>query len=80
MLAEIKTTREEMRTSREHLKEEMLAKIPQHCTETNYPPYEDTASHKKYYITGRNLQSLVPECFRYLQCDVSFLAPLSSVQ
>jgi hypothetical protein len=36
LLAEIQTTREEMKAGREHLKEEMLAKIPQHCTETIY--------------------------------------------
>lgn len=66
LLAEIKTTREEMTAGREHLKEEMLAKIPQHCTETTYPPTDGTARvTKKYYLTGRNLQSLVPECFRY---------------
>jgi hypothetical protein len=81
LLAGIKTNREEMTAGQEHLKEKTLATIPQHCTVTIYPPSDDTArATKKYYITARCLQSLVPECFRYLQCDVSFLVPISSVQ
>jgi hypothetical protein len=81
LLAGIKTNREEMRADQQHLKEEMLTTIPQHCTVTIYPASDDTAwVTKKYYITARCLQSLVPECFRYLQCDVSFLVSISSVQ